>query len=114
MFARAIPVPSPDGTKVFFPMSRAGPSGYAGVIAVSATSGATQWTFSTNGDARSLALDSTGMLYVGDSSGSLYGVRSSSGAVVWTQAVSGAVTSLALGANSFLYVVTNTSLVALH
>ncbi len=95
-------------------MGRAGPTGYAGVIALSVTSGATQWTFSTNGDARSLALDSLGVLYVGDSSGSVYGVHASSGAVVWTQTVSGEVTSLAIGANNFLYVATNTSLVALH
>ena len=112
--ARALAVPSADGTKVFFPMSRAGPSGYAGIIALSTSSGATQWTLSTNGDARSLALDASGLLFVGDSSGSIYGVRSASGAVVWTLTVSGAVANLAIGANSFLYIATNTSLVALH
>jgi hypothetical protein len=112
---RALAVPSSDGSKVFFPMSRAGgPSGYAGVIAVSASSGATQWTFSTNGDALSLALDVIGLLFVGDSSGSIYAVRSSSGAVVWTSSVGGSVANLAIGANSFLYVATNSSLVALH
>ena len=111
---RALAVPSADGTKVFFPMSRAGASGYAGVIALSTTAGATQWTLSTNGDARSLALDASGLLFVGDSSGSIYGVRAASGAVVWTLTVSGAVANLAIGANSFLYVATNTSLVALH
>ena len=114
MNARSLPVPSSDGTKVFFPMSRVGPTGYAGVVALSATSGATQWTLSTNGDARSLALDSSGILYVGDANGAIFGVHASSGAVVWTQTVSGDISSLAIGANSFLYVATNTSLVALH
>ena len=113
MGVRTFAVPSADGTKVFFPMGRAGPSGYAGVIALS-TAGATQWTLSTNGDPLSLALDASGLLFVGDSSGSIYGVRAASGAVVWLLTVSGAVANLAIGANSFLYIATNTSLVALH
>ena len=114
MAPRALPVPSPDGTKVFFPVGRASPQGYAGVVALSATTGATQWTLATSGDARSLALDASGILYVGDASGSICAVRSASGVVVWTQAVGGAIANLAIGANSFLYAATNASLVALR
>jgi len=114
MAPRTLPVPSPDGTKVFFPVGRATPQGYAGVIALSATTGSTQWTLATSGDARSLALDATGLLYVGDASGSICAVRSASGVVVWTQAVGGAIANLAIGANSFLYAATNTTLVALR
>jgi outer membrane protein assembly factor BamB len=111
---RALPVPSKDKTKVFFPMSRVGPSGFAGVVALSVSTGATRWKFSTSGDVRSIAQDAGGLLFIGDSSGSIYGVRSSTGAMVWTTPISGAVANLAIGANSFLYAATNTSLVALH
>ena len=89
-------------------------SGYAGVIALSATTGATRWTLSTNDDARSLALDASGMLYVGDASGSVFGVHSTTGAVAWTYSARGVVSNLALGGNGALYVATSASLVALR
>lgn len=111
---RALPVPSQDNTKVFFPMSRVGPSGFAGVIALTVSAGAKKWALSTSGDVRSMAQDVGGLLFVGDSSGSIYGVRTTTGAVVWTLKVSGAVANLAIGANSFLYIATNTSLIALQ
>ena len=101
---RALMAVSADGYMVFVHVSRVGSTGYAGVVAVAASNGATRWTLATNEDARALALDGEGTLFVGDASG----------AVAWTTRVRAAVVSFALGANGALYVATNSSLVALR
>ena len=111
---RALMAVSADGYSLYVPVSRVGASGYAGVVAVSASTGATKWTLATNDDARALALDSAGTLFVGDASGAVFGVRAATGAVAWTTTVRAAVVSFALGANGALYVATNASLVALR
>jgi hypothetical protein len=111
---RGLAALSADGALLFVPVGRVAGVGYAGVLALSTASGATVWTLATNDDARSVALDSAGTLFVGDASGFIIGVHSTSGAVVWTYAARGAIANLAIGANGALYATTNMSLIALR
>lgn len=111
---RALAAISPDDSILYVPVGRVAGVGYAGVVALATANGATQWTLATSGDVRSIILDGSGILFVGDSSGSIYGVQASTGAVIWTYNTRSAEANIALGANGALYVATNSSLIALR